>query len=428
MGNIEPQPTPFVRLLLRLLPRELQDEFGEEMARDLTLRLGEAPGPWSRSWIRVRATLDLVFTGLLEVGRHGGRPSPSSLARDFRYAARGLRRDPGFTLVAVLTLALGIGGATLSFSLVNGVLLRPLPFPGDRELVTLGERDADGEEGLVSFPNFDDWRSQAHSFQGMTALRFPSDQTILAGGESFRGTTLPVSREFFRVLGVLPWLGRPILPEENAPGGRHVAVVGYEFWARALGSQVDLDALGLTLGEDTYSVVGVMPPGFRVMEEADVYLPLELDPFQVRSSSNYRVVGRLATGWALAGAQLEMNGIARRILEEYPDDSRAESVALHPLRQVLLGEATRPLWLLLGASSLLLLLACTNVASTLLARGTRRARELAIRTAIGAGRRRQTCRPSLSFSARKTPPLGSLRRRGVVGIGDRPRMTGSPGS
>lgn len=384
------------RIFCRFLPRHLREEFGEEMARDLAFHLEEAPGSWSRIRILVRATIDVVLTGLAARRTprrrprrgNGGGLSLSSLTRDLWYGGRVLRKDSGFTLVAVFTLALGIGGAILSFSLVNGVLLRPLPFPADRELVTLKEQWATGAPGNVSFPNFDDWRTEAHSFQGMTALRFPSDQTILAARESFRGTIVPVSREFFQVLGVNPWLGRPILPNENRPGGQNVAVVGYEFWSSALGSQVNLETLSLTLGAETFDVVGVMPPGFRVHEKADVYLPLEQNAFQVRNSLNYRVVGRLAPGATLTQARAEMDVLTRRIREAHPDDARTVSVPLRLLREEILGEATRPLWLLLGASTLLLLLACTNVAGMLLARGTRRERELAIRTALGAGRSR----------------------------------------
>jgi len=290
--------------------------------------------------------------------------------------------------MAVATLAIGIGGTTVAFSLVKGVLLRPLPYPSDQELVAIRQLDPDGEVQTLSYPNFDDLRNQTRSLQGIAALRFPHATTILGGAEPASGVVVPVSREFFTVLGVPPALGRPILPVENRPGGDAVAVVGFEYWTRFLGSEEDLEGMRITIEGASYAVVGVMPPGFKVLESADVYLPLEQNPQRIRDSSNYRGIGRLSEGATLIQARTELTGIAHRLQEAYPEDARLSGVTVTPLREELLGSVTRPLFLLLGASGILLLLACSNVGSTLMARSVRREREMAIRTALGGSKSR----------------------------------------
>ena len=378
------------------------------MAHHFHMRLREARGPVGRAWVWVRTIGDLLTEGVSEAlsanaahkggagvpdGREGTRSDGGGgilggLVLDLHFAGRTLRRNPSFTLIAAFTLALGIGATTVAFSLVKGVLLRPLPFPSDQELVVIREHRLDGDVQTLSFPNFDDFRNQSRSFEGIAALRFAAESTILGGAEPARGIILPVSREFFSVLGVMPFLGRPILPEENRPGGDAVAVVGYEFWGRALGAKETLEELRITVSGSSYAVVGVMPPGFKVLEDADVYLPLEHDAFMVRSSSNYRGIGRLAEGGTLDQAQVELDGISARLREAYPEETELSGVAMRPLREEVLGDLTRPLFLLLGASGLLLLLACTNVASTLMARSVRRRREMAIRTALGGGKAR----------------------------------------
>jgi putative ABC transport system permease protein len=387
------------RFLIGLLPGSLRQGFEEEMTRDFLRRLEGTQGPFEKIALWGGAVLDLLVQGILErlrpparrcSGRWAGRAgSPlDAWGKDLHYAARTLRRNPSFTVMAAFTLALGIGGATVVFSLVKGVLLRPLPFPSDQNLVVLREQGLDGQAQSLSFPNFDDFRSQSRSFEGIAALRFAAEASILGGEEPARGVIVPVSREFFSVLGVLPCLGRPLLPEENRPGGDDAAVVAYEFWTRFLGSEERLERLQINVSGTRYAVVGVMPPGFKVLEDAAVYLPLEQNAFMVRSSSNYRAIGRLAEGATLSQAQAELAGIVDRIRETYPEEARLEGVIMRPLREEVLGGLTRPLYLLLGASGLLLLLACSNVASTLMARSVRRRREMSIRIAVGGGRAR----------------------------------------
>jgi putative ABC transport system permease protein len=333
-----------------------------------------------------------------------------SVTRDVRYAARSLVKNTGFSTIAVVTLALGIGASTVTFTLVNGVLIRPLPFSDPDRLVLLEELRDDGSTLTLSFPNFDDWRIQSRGMEGIAAIQFPIPATVLGAEEPVRGTVLRVSREFFDILGVFPWLGRAIAYDENREGGDPVAVLGYEFWQRNFGSLTQLDGFTITISGNPISVVGVMPPGFKLFEEGDVYLPLEQRPFRVRDSHNFRAVGRLASGVTAAGALEELETIAANIRASYPDETVGVGVSMKPLREEILGKVDRPLFLLMGAAGMLLIIACSNVASTLLARSTVRYRELAIRTAVGASRARL-----LSFLLTENLLLATLA--GLAGLG-----------
>ena len=252
----------------------------------------------------------------------------------------------------------------------------------------LEELTEDGSTLTLSFPNFDDWRNDSRSMEGIAAIQFPIPATVLGADDPVRGTVLRVSREFFDVIGVFPWLGRSIAYDENREGGEPVAVLGYEFWQRHFGGRTNLDGFTITISGNSISVVGVMPPGFKLLEEGDIYLPLEQRPFRVRDSHNFRAVGRLASGVSPSLALEELEGIAARIREAYPDETVGVGVAMKPLRAEVLGNVDRPLLLLMGAAGMLLLIACSNVASTLLAKSTVRDREMAIRTAVGASRMR----------------------------------------
>jgi putative ABC transport system permease protein len=307
---------------------------------------------------------------------------------DVRYAVRTLRRSPAFTGTAVLTLGLGIGATTAAFTLVDGVLLRPLPYAEPSELVELREL-GEGRRFFPSFPNFQDWRRDNRTLDGMIAVRPPVGPIpLLDAGEPTMASALGVTRDFLSVLGVAPFLGRDFTSDENAPGGDDVALVSHALWASRLGSETDLERLGFTLFGRGYRVVGVLPPGFRFLYDADVYYPDERYPNTARASHAHRVVGRLADGVTLEDAKADLDRLAAAIGEAYPGESQAETVQVRPLADVLVGSHRRPLGLLLGASGLVLLLACANVASTLLARGSTREVEMGVRASLGAGRGR----------------------------------------
>jgi predicted permease len=386
-------------LLLFLLPPHFRRGFGSEMVQLFRDHLAEATTPLGRLGVLIHSGTDLLSTALGESGTNI-RASFSNMKslketnpmqtvlRDLRHALRGAIKNPGFTVLSALTLGLGIGAFTVAFSLVNGVLLKPLPFPEPQRLVYLMEEGTRGRELMLSWPNFDDWRKASRSFQEMAAVQFSNEASVLGGEEPTRATVLSVSREFFQVVGIPPILGRPILPEENRPGADPLVVVSHEFWERFLGAREELEALTISFYGGTWQVVGVMPPGFEVLEEADLYIAMEGNPVPIRTAHNYRGIGRLAPGITLDQADQELDRLAANIKSEYGDDSDAEAVVMRPLRDAVVGEADTPLLLLLIASGVLLLIACTNQASNLLARGTHRREEMAIRSAMGARRSR----------------------------------------
>ena len=313
------------------------------------------------------------------------------VARDLRFAARGLIRTPAFSVVAVATLALGIGATTAMFSVVNGVLLSALPYPHAERLVELNERFLyEGRSGTtsVSAPNFADWRRQSKSIELMTSFR-GGEETILGLAEPVRAKLYAVSGDYFHLFEGTPILGRTFVPDESAESGAPVSVVSYAFWQSQLGGRRDLSSVHLQAWGSTYTVVGVMPRGFGYPDDAEVWIPLEpLNRGMGRDSHNDETIGRLAPGVSVAQAEAEMQGIAERLEREYPEHNAAVGAQVAGLRDTLVGPVRTYLRLLLGAVVVVLLVACVNLASANLARATGRSRELTIRTVLGAGRGR----------------------------------------
>lgn len=313
------------------------------------------------------------------------------LARDFRYALRRLRRDLGFTTIAVITLGLGIGAVTTLFGVVDGVLLRPLPYPEAGRIVRVFEIGENGRRpAQMSDPNFADLAEHNRSFAALAQY-----QTMLVsvsgGREPARVTAAQVSRDFFRVMGVQPRVGRTFDSQEAREGVAPAALVSHDYWRRYLHGDPDLSALTLTYGDEATPVFGVMPPGFDFPDGADLWIPRELEPMSPsRTALNKKVVGRLAAGTSVDRARADLSAVARRLRERHGDDTWMIDAEVIPLREEIVGDTRTPLLLLLVASGFLLAIACANVVNLSLARTASRKRELAVRIALGAGRGRLT--------------------------------------
>jgi len=318
----------------------------------------------------------------------------NDLRTDLKFALRTLRKSPAYTGLALVTLALGIGATTAIFSLVNGVLLRPLPYPEPDELVRIWERNDEGRAMNGAWPNVMDWRETAGSVEEIVAVADMGTATVLGIGEPVRVGVAAVSEGFFRALGVAPVRGRAFLPEEHRAGVAPVAVVSESFWRTYLGAEPDLSALALNVSGFDVTVVGVAPAGLDYPGDVDLWYPAELrEPSPSRTAHNFIVLGRLGDGVTVERAKAELDAITATFAEDNPDAVQYSayfpfSVRVTPLRDSLVGSSRRPLMILLGASALLLLVACTNLASASLARGTGREGEVAVRLALGAGRGR----------------------------------------
>ncbi|MDR3676953.1 MAG: ABC transporter permease [Acidobacteriota bacterium] len=352
----------------------------------------------------------------------------SLLVQDVRFGLRMLAKNPGFTSVAVLTLALGIGANTAIFSVVNAVLLRPLPYADADRLVKLDETNARLDHMSVAYLDFRDWQRENHSFT--QAAAFVEDHLVLTLTEGAEYVpSRYASADFFSVLGVQLALGRAFLPEEDQQGGRPVVIISHQLWQRHFSGSLQVLGKAVTLNRKAYTVVGVLPGSFQLFRAEDVYIPLgQFDPVQLQDRkirSGISVVARLKPGITLDQARSDMALVQRRIAQTYPDAAKGVGTIVVPLKQYLVGNMGRTLMLFFVAVGFVLLIACANVANLILARSAARGREFAIRSALGAGRARlirQLLVESVLFGL-----MGGALGLAVAAWGTRPGLAAIPG-
>ena len=310
------------------------------------------------------------------------------LPQDLRYALRQLRKAPGFTAVAVLSLALGIGATTAIFSVVYSVLLKPLPYANPNRIVAVFEIQPNGGWNRIADPNFDDFRNQSHGFDAIA--KYSAYTAAVSGGsQPTRSMVAHVSPQFLRVFRVQPIIGRDLTVADNNKGAAPVALVSYGYWRQYLGSSLDLSQLHLKIDSSIFSVVGVLPEAFQFPSDATLWVPADLKGENPsRSSHNYNAVARLQAGVAVEQANSEISAMARRIHDSSSEqgDFLLKDATVVPLQDSITGQARPALLVLLGAAGFLLLIACANVANLGLAQASTRERELAVRSALGAPR------------------------------------------